>query len=320
MPEQPTSTDDYKAGEIAKDMVVTNINNRQYTFMGVELGLCNGNSLEYKERKVKVRFKQTGTGQQSDEFEITQTRYYTEMLGNCTYYQFGRKDPMLPLFYDDEAYNLDKDQYGPLQYKFTFVDESVTGTGKVAINLGIQHPYHFHYVRSAYDDWCSTPYHNLWNATQTTAGATDKVVKTIYDPSPVGYCVPPANAFTGVTHNGNGVSEAPAYSYGKINSPYKQYYNEFTNNAGGIFYCSKMNGLLNWDNSGGTIFYGCHGYRYAGSGHGGHGGLNGNYWSANPNNAKTSYYLHFTQTQVAPKYTQECRAYGYSVRPVRETP
>ena len=46
MPEQPTSTDDYKAGEIAKDMVVTNINNRQYTFMGVELGLCNGNSLE----------------------------------------------------------------------------------------------------------------------------------------------------------------------------------------------------------------------------------------------------------------------------------
>lgn len=150
-------------------MVVTNINNRQYTFMGVELGLCNGNSLEYKERKVKVRFKQTGTGQQSDEFEITQTRYYTEMLGNCTYYQFGRKDPMLPLFYDDEAYNLDKDQYGPLQYKFTFVDESVTGTGKVAINLGIQHPYHFHYVRSAYDDWCSTPYHNLWNATQTTA-------------------------------------------------------------------------------------------------------------------------------------------------------
>ena len=52
MPEQPTSTDDYKAGEIAKDMVVTNINNRQYTFMGVELGLCNGNSLEYKERKV----------------------------------------------------------------------------------------------------------------------------------------------------------------------------------------------------------------------------------------------------------------------------
>lgn len=52
----------------------------------------------------------------------------------------------------------------------------------------------------------------------------------------------------------------------------------------------------------------------------GHGGLNGNYWSANPNNAKTSYYLHFTQTQVAPKYTQECRAYGYSVRPVRETP
>lgn len=318
VPEQATSTDDYKAGEIAKDMVVTNSNSNTYTFMGAELGLCNGNSLEYKERKVKVRFKQTDTQLQSDEIEITQTGYYTEMLGNCTYYQFGRKDPMLPLFYDDEAYNQDKAQYGPSQYKFVPINESENKTGRVSIELGIQHPYHFHYLSSTGNDWCEKTYHNLWNATQTTVGATDKVVKTIYDPSPVGYCVPPANAFTGLTYNGNGVSEGTALSYGKINSPYNQFYYEFANNMGWIFYCNKMNGLKGWNKDGGTIFYGCHGYRYYGAGVGGHGGRNGHYWSANPNNATTALYLYFTSSQVMPRYNQDCRAYGFAVRPIRE--
>lgn len=41
---------------------------------------------------------------------------------------------------------------------------------------------------------------NYWNAAQTASGASDiNVVKTVYDPCPVGFVVPPASAFSGMS-------------------------------------------------------------------------------------------------------------------------
>lgn len=41
---------------------------------------------------------------------------------------------------------------------------------------------------------------NYWNAAQTAKGASDiNVVKTVYDPCPVGFVVPPASAFSGMS-------------------------------------------------------------------------------------------------------------------------
>lgn len=47
------------------------------------------------------------------------------------------------------------------------------------------------------DDWIKL---NYWNAAQTASGVSDvTVVKTVYDPCPVGFVVPPASVFTGMS-------------------------------------------------------------------------------------------------------------------------
>jgi hypothetical protein len=55
-------------------------------------------------------------------------------------------------------------------------------------------------------NWCSATYNNLWdapNATTGTATMTDtEIVKTVYDPNPVGFKMPPSNAWTGFTLTG----------------------------------------------------------------------------------------------------------------------
>lgn len=47
------------------------------------------------------------------------------------------------------------------------------------------------------DDWIKV---NYWNAAQTASGVSDiNVVKTVYDPCPVGFVVPPVSAFSGMS-------------------------------------------------------------------------------------------------------------------------
>ena len=47
-------------------------------------------------------------------------------------------------------------------------------------------------------------YYNLWSTDNArTDGNDDKVIKSVYDPSPVGYSLPASNAFTGFTTTGD---------------------------------------------------------------------------------------------------------------------
>ena len=49
-------------------------------------------------------------------------------------------------------------------------------------------------------------YYNLWNTDNDRTDANDEVViKTVYDPSPVGYSLPASNAFTGFNTIGGNV-------------------------------------------------------------------------------------------------------------------
>lgn len=309
--------DEYKPEQKPRDRVVkVKMGDKpSYTFMGVPLGFSSGNYLIYDERKVKVRFVQANTGQTSGEYEIRQDSFYVEELGDCVYYQFGRKDPMLPLIYDRAHENVSKDCFGPLPLG--------TASGKVSVGTAIQHPNIFYTTTEAkHEDWCESTYNNLWNATNTGTSANSTVVKTVYDPSPAGYCLPPANAFTGFTYDGNGVSGYSGSTYGMVNSPYTvggQGYKEFDYYVGWIFYCNPMSGLKGWNPSGGSVFFGAFGFRYIVGGGGGWTGSNGCYWSADPaGNSNNGHHLHFTSGIVRPRYTEECRSYGCTVRPVRE--
>lgn len=92
-------------------------------------------------------------------------------------------------------------------------------------------------------------YTNLWSVNNAAYGFNDNlVVKSVYDPSPVGYSLPPSNLFTGFTTTGENsttVSEFNIYS-----SPFDR---------GLLFHC----GL---NHSGPPVYFPALGYRDRGSG------------------------------------------------------
>ena len=53
-------------------------------------------------------------------------------------------------------------------------------------------------------------YYNLWSTDNDKTDANDEVViKSVYDPSPVGYSLPASNAFTGFTTTGGNIGIPP---------------------------------------------------------------------------------------------------------------
>ena len=243
----PTVTSHYNPAEVQRDKVVTNYQGVKYTFMGVFLGWCDFETTTYAARSVKVRFTQAETGA-TQVITIVQNAREMEKTGNNPYFQFGRKDPMLGGICTDSEADLYKSCYSDSGYAF---DKS--GTGKVSIGTSIRNPHVFYnYGGSLPEDWCSASYNNLWSADNTVTTKNDNVVvKTIYDPSPAGYRLPPSNVCSGVTYNAANPGD---YEFAKYNSPHTST-DDFYKNYGWELYCNKMPGIGNYDTSGGVIFF-----------------------------------------------------------------
>lgn len=299
---------DYELGRDVR--TVTNYQGIAYKMMPVNIGWCDGGITTYDARSVKVRFTQAETGA-TQVITIAQASHSVVNSGNQPYFQFGRKDPMLAGLRNASGSTVDKGCYSD-GYAF---DKS--GTGKVAIGVSIQHPHIFYnYGSSSPYDWCATSYYNLWSADNTVTTANDNVVvKTIYDPSPVGYHLPSSNAFTGFTYNGSNASGS-SYFGSRFNSPYTST-TDFTDNFGWKFYCNKMTGEGSYDTAGGTIFFPASGYRYGSTGTARSVGSSGYYWSAVPYSANGGRSLGFTSSGVYPLYYSG-RTDGFAVRPVQE--
>lgn len=125
------------------------------------------------------------------------------------HYQFGRPNPMLC----PSAYNstINHDSYGALSY----ADASIASD----IQTGIKNPVTFYKWGTSYNyNWFQTnsgKTYNLWDAACTSKGNSDNnVVKTIYDPSPIGFKMPNGNTFTGfrIINNANGIVKFTRYS------------------------------------------------------------------------------------------------------------
>lgn len=99
-----------------------------------------------------------------------------------SYYQWGRKDP----------FPYSTVTYGDAPYSAS------TSTAKITSGTSIKNPNVFQ-RRNTSDDWCSdhTYFYNMWNM-QSYQGSSDLVtVKTVYDPSPAGYCIARKNTWDG---------------------------------------------------------------------------------------------------------------------------
>ena len=92
----PTVEERYDPRKTQRDKVVTNYQGVQYTFMGNCIGYCYEGITTYDARSVKVRFTQAETGA-IKVITLIQTPAVVNP-GNAPYYQFGRKDPMLPRY------------------------------------------------------------------------------------------------------------------------------------------------------------------------------------------------------------------------------
>ncbi|MFK2042850.1 fimbrillin family protein [Bacteroides fragilis] len=294
----PTVEERYDPVKTPRDKVVTNYQGAQYTFMGANIGWCDAGTTTYDDRSVKVRFTQAETGS-TQVITFTQASHSVVNSGNQTYFQFGRKDPMLGAIRDVNGSTVDKTFY-PGSYSF---DKS--GTGKVTIGTSIQKPHvFFNYGSAKPQDWSATTYNNLWHISGP---------KTIYDPSPVGYQLPLQDAFKGFTYNGNYVSGN--YFLSRFNSPYTST-TDYTDNFGWEFYCNKMTGEGSYDTAGGTIFFPALCYRHRENGSVNLLGDTGYYWAASPFSNDEGYSLFFTGTSIWP--VNNGRTSGFAVRPVRE--
>lgn len=165
--------------------------NTQYYLMQWNLGWVDGKIVYYNQRDLTFEFKQKGSNK-TDQMKVMQKgeKFEYKDVGS-TYYQWGRKDPLVALRNWDE---IGKDEYrlhqvGKEDYGYK------TEQKRVSIGESIRHP-NVYYIRSGLTNWNNSPLKTLWNneANGGSENATSST-KTIYDPSPRGFQVPVPKAF-----------------------------------------------------------------------------------------------------------------------------
>ena len=248
--------------------------------------------------KVKVEQIQGNNGvKQYAVITITQNPATTSRTGYTTLYQWGRKDAF-PGTTATLAVNTINWNAGSEMYMQTILQnpQNYFTAGYKGNVLDAATGFAKYYTL-----------YNLWSMNNTSAYAENQansqtVVKTIYDPSPVGFSVPANDAFTGFTENGlNG---------GRMNVDGTDNAQTFNNNFGHNF----------WTNSSKTetIFFPAAGFREARNGS----TLSnyskfGDYWTATPNDNHNGNVMGFDVNSVHPLY-RNIRAFGFAVRPAAE--
>ena len=297
---------------------------KEFNFMKMPLGFCNSTTLKYPERKIVATIKQTGIGGNETNVTITQTGSSSAVKSygeNCTFYQWGRKDPFPG---SDGIKTIASNSISTPKYCYDADGNSFeynkvggdTSNGRTSKGGSIKNPYTFFYSLTTStdtdpaNDWCNETTYNNWSSNDISVTFVDHtVVKSLYDPCPIGFKVPETTSFTGFTKTGDNVGNNSSY-YNVTPETYNQ----------GWYFCT-----TGW-RTGATDFWRAFGFidcwsgRYvAGTGRGflGWSGLYGFYWSARAYSAGYGRYLNFNSGYVNPRDYNR-RAYGFSVRPVSE--
>lgn len=282
-------------------IAVTNKQGSTYEFTNEALGwkptLWKGTPYQ-RPRTIKVKVKQTIGKKQEAVITITQLPGTTSRTGYTTQYQWGRKD----------AFPGKSGQ--PAQGTINW-----NAGDKMYMQTIIQNPQN--YYTAGYNKngslnaeaWFAKYYtfYNLWSMNQKdkvteNQANSEPVVKTIYDPCPVGFSVPANDAFTGFTQTGLNEGTKNVDGTGDTQT--------YKNNFGHNF----------WTNSKKTetIFFPAVGFREAKDGNiVSYYEKFGDYWTATPTDTNNGSVMGFDVNSVSPLY-RNIRAFGFSVRPVAE--
>ena len=169
-----------------QSMTPVTINNgtSNYSILPVNLGWVDLNKGQfYPQREATLRFASTEKEGLYSEHTLTVRQKQEEIvseIGWSTFYQWGRKDPMTegPI----EEYDNDG-----------MVHESIKHPGNIMYDKGS-------FFGERYYDWTVNNYNNLWDSKNTDYESPSGDLpnhKTVYDPSPRRYCVPPDYTFDG---------------------------------------------------------------------------------------------------------------------------
>ena len=270
---------------------VTNHQNVNYFFTKEALGWkpTQWSSSTYSSaRTVKVKVEQAvaNNGTKMDAvINITQNPGSVKK-GATTLYQFGRKDAFPGVATTDIKQGSITENAGD----------------NISITNNIQNPDKFYiHSSSAYTNY---GYYNLWSADNTVTGDynvgnDNPGVKTVYDPSPVGFKMPTNNAFTGFTADGQ--------NNGTMNVDGTDNSQTYQNNFGHNFWTSSSKTA--------TINFPASGYRGSADGSLHYDG--GFYWSDVPSLTYYGCCLLFYSGTVSPQSVSS-RAFGFAARPVSE--
>lgn len=282
-------------------IAVTNKQGSTYEFTNEALGwkptLWKGTPYQ-RPRTIKVKVKQTIGKKQETVITITQLPGTTSRTGYTTQYQWGRKDAF-PGKSGQPAQGTINWNAGSNMYMQTIIQNpqnyyTAGYNGDGSLNAGANFAKYY-------------TFYNLWSMNQkdkvTENQANNQtVVKTIYDPCPVGFSVPANDAFTGFTQTGLNGGTKNVDGTGDTQT--------YKNNFGHNF----------WTNSKKTetIFFPAVGFREAKDGNiVSYYEKFGDYWTATPTDMNNGSVMGFDVNSVSPLY-RNIRAYGFSVRPVAE--
>lgn len=265
-----------------------------YNFMTAAIGGCEPGYIQYKERQCFVKFVQeTFNPKLTGAEKVVQIKQLSGRLDfvayNAPYYQWGRKDP----FYPAMGKTLNKMIYLPDGSITTADPETMSSSGNAAISNGIAYPDKFN--KTQYTD---RTYSNLWDNGQVGFSQLNDInravtVKTIYDPSPVGFCMPTGRAFTGFTSNGEYASAASGRILGTVDVDNNwTFYN-------GLFV--QAIGWRSWRDNAGMVNFSQHGY----------------YWTGSSSNNDSGVALWCNTAEINPAVTF-FKATAFTVRPVKE--
>ena len=276
--------------EIKNTIAVTNRQNVTYNLMSVNLGWCDSNTTSYAGRSCKVKFT---AGEKSQEITLKQASNSITTGGNSPFYQWGRKDPFLP---SDGLADANKTWYDKAGNASTLNPATEDfSTGIPCIKNYILKPNVMQSNASG-----DALYQNLWSADNNVYTANDNlVVKTIYDPSPVGFKLPASNAFTGFTKR-----SGTMYNPAQINGTWDD------SSKGWRFYTNSVKDKTIFFPASGRYNYSSGVLRAVGSG--------GWYWLAVPGNQTNGYILGFNRTDVSSNGGFLGRGWVYGVRSSQE--
>ena len=278
-----------------------------FDFLSENLGACYDGDLEtYPESNVWVKIS---NGRKTEVIKIIRVAGPTTTPGyNSLYYQWGRKDPMLPSEGTGNNNKVWYDKAGTSKNNFPTANWESNGSVSQAnaeIANTIKNPHSFN-INTRMDNL----YYNLWNAScneisinsDITKVRFKAVTKSVYDPCPLGFCLPPNGAFTGFTRSGNNSNTSSEFN---VSGNFDKGWNFRTVLKG------EPDAAIDP-----TIFFPASGYRDYGSVL--HSvSVNGFYWASVPSIMGSGSYLAFYSGFVYP-LTCNIRGFGFVLRPVAE--